>query len=120
MEGGRIDFAIAKSIQGDVKLKYAKKHSDLGDLVSIDRNTQKGSALNNPALTGTLMSLVSSKSAGNLLLTLAPMVLSFVSGKKKKKFVSSVLKEVLGGYIKYKISHMVFRYIKMMIKKKKK
>ena len=98
-----------------LKLKYARKHSD--NLVSIDKNTDDG--LSSSAFTGTLMSLVSSKSVSSFLLTLTPTLLSFVSGKKKKRFISSVAREVLGGYIKFKAMQMAYRYIRMIVKKKK-
>jgi hypothetical protein len=96
-------------------LRYAVKHSD--EALSFGEIGSKKSSTDDAAsagILGTMISALGSKSLFNTILAIVPPIISLVakrSGKKKKNPVESMVKEVISGYIKWKLVHMGYKTI---------
>jgi hypothetical protein len=110
-------------------LKYAKKQSDSESWLDMKDIGLKGFGSSSKTKTnsafdagilGTLISAMGSRSWLNIALAIAPPVFSLISKRSKKKnFLESAAKDVLGGYLKWKGINLAYRWIRRAVSKQK-
>lgn len=99
-------------------LMYARDEADKKDFFSIKSKDAGGVA--NASIIGTAMSLLTSRSLLSTLVTVAPSLINLSGSKKAKNtFLQRFAKEIIGGYVKWKVLQMGFRGLKMFTNSRK-
>lgn len=99
-------------------LKYARHQVEDKDFFSVESKDAGGVA--NASIIGTAMSLLTSPSLLHTIVTVAPSLINLSGSKKAKStFIQRVAKEIIGGYVKWKVIQMGLRGVNMFIKSRK-
>lgn len=108
-------------------LLYAKKHIASEDLFSIDQfkpdllakkpTSEAGESTSN--IMALVADLLTSKSATGAAMTLGLPLLKFVGLKAGKGIFKPLVKEVAGGYIKWKLIHFGYTTVMGIVKSQK-
>lgn len=105
-------------------LKYAAKHTD--DWLSLKELGGSSSSTDNAAgagILGTVISAFGSKSIFNVILAIAPPVMTLLSrhsssSKKRKNPLESLAKELIIGYVKWKAVQLAYRGVRNVFRHK--
>ena len=74
----------------------------------------------NASIVGTALSLLTSRSLLNTIITVAPSLINLTGSKKAKNtFIQRFAREIIGGYVKWKVVQMGLRGVKMFIRSQK-
>lgn len=99
-------------------LKFAQKQADDNEFFSVESKDAGGVA--NASIVGTALSLLTSRSLLNTIITVAPSLINLTGSKKAKNtFIQRFAKEIIGGYVKWKMVQMGLRGIKMFVRSRK-
>jgi hypothetical protein len=100
-------------------LTRSLKSSEAESLISMDDFIPKndGGKLNIPQ---GILSLLGSKSLLGSVFSIAPLILQLIPGKTKKKVIGFLGKDVLGGWLKWKLLRFAVSSLKDFIPKKNK
>jgi hypothetical protein len=106
-------------------LKYAKKHTDKEEWLSLDDIKPKGSErLLDAGLIGSVLSALGSKSIFSAVIAVAPPLLGILAKRSgKKNIVERAVRDLAGGYLKWKAVQYSFNTLRNIIsasKEKKK
>ena len=99
-------------------LKFAQKQANDKDFFSVESKDAGGVA--NASIVGTALSLLTSPSLLNTVITVAPSLINLTGSKKAKNtFIQRLAKEIIGGYLKWKVVQMGLRGINIFLKSRK-
>lgn len=106
-------------------LRYAKKHTDDWlNFKDLDKGKQQGGQATGAGLVDVLLSAAGSKSMFSAVLAVAPTVFSLLSktslsGRKLTKPLERLAKDVLVGYVKWKLIHFAYSGLMSLVSSKK-